>query len=470
MSSDKPDLSGRVETDLLGEKRIPADALWGIHTARALENFTVSGRPVHTELIRAMLDVKRACAATNRDLGYLDPAVAAAIQAACDDLGAGTLPGPIAVDSLQGGAGTSFNMNINEVVANLAEERLGGRRGDYRRVDPIGHVNLHQSTNDTFPTALKIAAIRLLRRLEPAIATLQSAFQDKERAFADIVKIGRTQLQDACPITVGAEFSAWAEALSRDRWRVFKCEERLRVVNLGGTAIGTGMAAPQRYIFQVVETLRAMTGLGLARAENLVDATQNADSFVEVSGILKAHAVNLFKISSDLRLLSSGPKTGFGEIRLPPVQAGSSIMPGKINPVICEAVGQAALQVMGNDTVVGLAAQSGQLELNAFLPLLAQALLDSLSQLEAACTMFRCRCIEGLSVDNAQCQRHVAESWAVVVALVGRLGYDTASAIGHEARETGKSVTQIVSERGLLDPTTLEQLLSADAMTALGHR
>jgi aspartate ammonia-lyase len=271
-------------------------------------------------------------------------------------------------------------------------------------------------------------------------------------------------------MSLGAEFSAWAEALSRDRWRVFKCEERLRVVNLGGTAIGTGLTAPRDYIFRVVDRLREETGFGLARAENLVDATQNADAFVEVSGILKAHAVNLFKISSDLRLLASGPRTGFGELKLPAVQAGSSIMPGKVNPVICEAVGQAAMLAIGNDAIVTLAAQSGQLELNAFLPLLAHALLQSLSVLDAACTIFRTRCVTGIEADPEACAAHVAHSWATVAALLPSLGYERAAEVAKAAQATGRSVVDLVIEGGLLDGETVRRLLSADAMTGLGWR
>lgn len=475
MSSDNRGAAGdnletRTESDLLGAGEVPAGVYWGVHTARALENFPLSGRRVHPELARAMLAVKSACARTNHRLGYLSDSVAEAIVDACRDVAEGPLFDQIVVDALQGGAGTSLNMNVNEVVANRAEERLGGRLGRYEKVHPNDHVNLHQSTNDAFPTALKIAAIRLLHRLEKSVADLQTAFQDKERAYSAVVKMARTELQDACPISYGATFSAWAEALSRDRWRVFKCEERLRVVNLGGTAVGTAIAAPRDYVFMAVETLRSETGLGLARAENLVDATQNVDCFVEVSGILKAHAVNLFKISSDLRLLSSGPQAGLGEVLLPPRQAGSSIMPGKVNPVICEAVGQAAMAVIGHDAVVALAAQNGQLELNAFLPLLADALLDSLTLLEAACRIFRAHCVEGLSVDEAVCRRQVRESRAVVAALLPRLGYALATEVAEEARKTDKSVIQIVLERGLIEPAILEDLLSANAMTSLGHR
>lgn len=460
----------RTETDLLGERDVPEDAYWGIHTLRAVENFPLTGRASNRHLAAAVARVKIAAARTNRATGHLPEEIADAIVAACREIIDGTLAGAIVVDALQGGAGTSLNMNVNEVVANRAEELLGGTRGAHARVDPVDHVNLHQSTNDVVPTAVRVAAITLLRRLEKSIALLQEAFQAKERAFADIVKIGRTQLQDACPMTLGAEFSAWAEAFARDRWRVFKCEERLRVVNLGGTAVGTGLTAPRAYIFRVVDALREETGFGLARAENLVDATQNADAFVEVSGILKAHAVNLYKISSDLRLLGSGPRAGLGELRLPPVQAGSSIMPGKVNPVICEAVGQVALRVIGNDAVVTAAAQSGQLELNAFVPVLAESLLESLELLEAACRIFRERCIIGIEPDRERLAAGVRDSWATVTALVPRIGYARAGELAAKARATGRAVAELAVEDGLADAETIERLLSAAAMTALGYR
>jgi len=460
----------RRERDPLGERDIPDESLWGIHTLRAVENFPISGRPPSSALIRAMAQVKAAAARTNRDLGFLPQDIADAILAACAEMAAGGLDGQIVVDALQGGAGTSLNMNVNEVLANRALELLGARRGDYARVDPLDHVNLHQSTNDVFPTAIKVAAIALLKRLEPAIAALQTAFQSREAAFADVVKIGRTQLQDAAPMSLGAEFSAWAEAVSRDRWRVFKCEERLRVVNLGGTAIGTGLTAPRDYIFAVTETLRAETGFNLSRAENLVDCTQNADPFVEVSGILKAHAVTLFKISSDLRLLASGPRAGLGELILPPVQAGSSLMPGKVNPVIAEAVGQTALYVIGNDAMVTAAAMSGQLELNAFLPLLADALLSSLTALEAVDRLFAERCVEGIEADRAVCAGHVAASWAIVTALVPLIGHERAAALAAQARASGRPVAELALEAGLADRATLDRLLSPGAMSALGYR
>jgi len=460
----------RQEADSLGTFAVPADAYYGVHTARAVRNFPLLGQPCSRALVQAMATVKLACARTNRDLGFLAADKADAIARACRELIDGNLAGAVVVDALQGGAGTSLNMNVNEVLANRAAEFLGGARGGYAHVHPLDHVNLHQSTNDVFPTALKVAAITLLRSLEKSITKLQAAFQAKESEFADVVKIGRTQLQDACPMSFGASFSAWAEALSRDRWRVFKCEERLRVVNLGGTAIGTGLTAPRDYIFLVVDKLREETGFGLARAENLVDATQNADSFVEVSGILKAHAVNLFKISSDLRLLASGPRTGLGDLHLPAMQAGSSIMPGKVNPVICEAVAQAAMLAIGNDAIVTMAAQNGQLELNAFLPLLAHALLQSLSVLAAANSMFCTQCVAGIEVDRDVCAQHVARSWATVTALVPRIGYERAADIAKRAQASGRAVAELVVEDGLLDAATVAALLSADAMTTLGYR
>lgn len=462
-------MSERTETDSLGALAVPAGALYGIHSVRAQANFPLTGQPCHPGLIRGVALVKLACARTNAALGYLDADVVQAIAQAASEVAVGQHREAVIVDALQGGAGTSLNMNLNEVIANRAEEILGGRRGEYRRVHPLHHVNLHQSTNDVFPTALKIAAIEGLHRLEKAIAALQTAFQAKEQEFAGIVKVGRTQLQDACPMTLGAECSAWAEAFGRDRWRVFKCEERIRVVNLGGTAIGTGLTAPRDYIFRATETLREITKMNLARAENLVDATQNADALVEVSGILKAHAVNLFKISSDLRLLASGPHAGIGELRLPAMQVGSSVMPGKVNPVICEAVGQSALQAIAQDLAVTSAAQSGQLELNAFLPLVAHALLGNLSLLERADTIFRERCIEGVQADAARCADLLEHSQAQVTALVPALGYELAAEVAKEALQTKQTIRAVVLSRGLLGEAVIDRLLSVDAMTALGY-
>ncbi|MFA6716333.1 MAG: lyase family protein, partial [Victivallaceae bacterium] len=337
----------RIEHDMLGEKNIPADAYYGIHSLRAAENFPLSGRPVRPELIRALALVKKACCQANAELGFLDENIAVAVSSACDEIRAGNFDGQFITDALQGGAGTSTNMNINEVIANRALELSGAAKGDYDKINPLDHVNLHQSTNDVYPTALKVAAALQLRELSERLAILQSSFQEKEKEFGSIVKIGRTETQDAVPMTLGAEFSAFAEAFARDRWRTFKAEERIRTVNLGGTAVGTGLTAPKRYIFLVIEKLRELSHLGLSRGENCVDQTANQDAFVEVSATLKACAVNFRKIACDLRQLHM-----IGEIRLQAVQAGSSIMPGKVNPVIPESIIQGAMSVFACDRLV----------------------------------------------------------------------------------------------------------------------
>jgi len=461
----------RTESDLLGQRNVPAEAMHGVHTERALENFALSGWQGNPGLTRAFGAVKLACARVNRELGAWreEPAKAQAIEAACIEMLEGRLDGCIVVDALQGGAGTSMNMNVNEVLANRALEILGRPRGDYAAVSPNDDINLHQSTNDTYPTALKVAAIWKLRALERAVVALQEAFQKKEKQFAHVVKLGRTQMQDAVLTTLGREMSAYAEAFARDRWRIYKCEERLRVLNLGGTAIGTGIGAPRQFIFMAVERLREITRLGIARAENLVEATQNADVFVEVSGILKACAANLLKICTDLRLLSSGPDAGLGEIRLPERQAGSSIMPGKVNPVIPEAATQAAMMVMGFDQVVAVACGMGSLELNPFLPLVAHALLSSLDLLERACYLLRVRCVDGIEADEARCRRHVENSTAVVTALVGEIGYKKAEEIAREMKATGATAREIATLRWrLMSAERFEELTSPEAVTRLG--
>ena len=460
----------RIERDLLGEVAVPAAGLHGAHTERALENFPLAGEPVHGELARAFGTVKLACARTNRTLGAwaADEAKADAIERACRELADGALAAEIVVDRLQGGAGTSTNMNVNEVLANRALQILGEPPGSYARVSPLDDINLHQSTNDTYPTALRLAAITLLHRLEEQVVTLQEAFQQKEQAFAHVVKVGRTQYQDAVLTTLGREMGAYAEALNRDRWRIYKCEERLRVVNLGGTAIGTGFAAPRQYIFRVVDALREITSIGFARAENLTEATQNTDVFVEVSGILKAHAMSLLKICGDLRLLSSGPEAGLGEIRLPQRQAGSSIMPGKVNPVIPEAVSQVALLVAGYDSTIAIAAGLGSLELNAFLPLIADCLLRSLSLLAQGDEVLRRFCIEGLEADEERCAMHVRASSAAATALVPEIGYEAACDVVRAAQAEEATIRDVVVAKGLLTAAQYEELLSAEAVCRLG--
>ena len=459
----------RTEHDILGALDIPEAARYGIHTRRALENFNVLGQPVHPGLARAFGAVKLAAVRTNRALGFLpDAAIANALELACAELLDGTLAPEIVVDALQGGAGTSTNMNVNEVLANRALEMLGQPHGAYAIVSPADTVNLHQSTNDTYPTAMRVAAIRALRDLEPAVVALQESFQEKERSFAHIVKVGRTEYQDAVLTTLGREMGAYAEALSRDRWRLHQSEERLRVVNLGGTAIGTGLGAPRDYIFRVVDQLREITGLGLARAENLVEATQNADVFVEVSGLLKALASTLIKISGDLRLMSSGPEAGLGEIRLPARQAGSSIMPGKVNPVIPEAVTQAALLAIGHDHALTTAVAMGSLELNAFMPLIAHTLLESFDLLTRACVALRCHCVDGIEADEARCRRHVENATATATALLPIIGYARASELVARAAGTGRGLKDVAVADGYVTAEQFDASTSPEAVCRLG--
>jgi aspartate ammonia-lyase len=410
----------RTEHDLLGERTIPADAYWGIHTLRAQENFIAHTALVPFRLIIALALVKKACCMTNCQLEYLDNATAQAMQAACDDVIAGTLKAEFPLDALQGGAGTSTNMNINEVIANRTLELLGHTKGDYATVHPIEHVNMHQSTNDVYPTALKIAVIQELRTLSAQLSALQNAFQNKEQEYSGILTIGRTELQDAVPITLGAQFASFAEAVARDRWRTFKCEERLRIVNIGGTAVGTGLGVPRRYIFLVIEKLRELTGLGLTRAENSMDQTANADAFVETAGMVNACAVNLIKIAGDLRLLHFS-----GEVSLPPVQAGSSFMPGKVNPVICEAVIAAGLRIKALNTIVTDAASLGTFQLCEFLPLLAAALLESLECCTAAATMLTNH-IPGIIAHSDVCTDHACRSTTIITAFLPHIGYERA--------------------------------------------
>ena len=460
----------RFEKDALGERPIPRYALHGIHTVRALENFPLAGRAVHPALVSAYGVVKLACATVNRDLGVWtsDPAKADAILGACGEMSEGRLTKAVVVDALQGGAGTSTNMNVNEVLANRTLQLLRERPGAYARVSPSDDINRHQSTNDTYPTALKLAVIWRIRDLEANLVALQEAFQSKEKEFAHVVKVGRTEMQDAVLTTLGREMGAYAEAFNRDRWRVYKCEERLRIVNLGGTAIGTGLAAPREYIFRVVDVLRDLTGIGFARAVNLMDATQNADVFVEVSGILKACAATLIKVSNDLRLLSSGPSAGLGEIRLPARQAGSSIMPGKVNPVIPEAVVQAALMVCAHDQALTAACSAGSLELNPFMPLIADCLLTECDLLSRSCDILRRHCVDGIEADEARCRAHVESATATATALVPAIGYEGASRVAALAVEQGKSMRAAALALGLLTDAQFDALISPEAVCRLG--
>ncbi|MBO1269227.1 aspartate ammonia-lyase [Arthrobacter cavernae] len=459
----------RREEDSLGVREVPAEAYWGVSTLRALENFPVSGRSIGSfrSLVWAFGAVKLAAARANESLGLLDGRCSAAIQQACTEVMDGLFDEAFVVDRIQGGAGTSTNMNANEVIANRALELLGHRKGDYAELDPIDHVNRSQSTNDAYPTAVKIAVHRGVEELCAEHARLTEAFRERAILFAGIVKVGRTQLQDAVPMTLGQEFGAFADTLVEDRLRLLELLPHLLEVNLGATAIGTGITAPPGYRAEVVRELAGITGLGVVSAGNLVEATSDTGVFLLVSGVLKRAAVKLSKICNDLRLLSSGPQAGFGEIILPAVQAGSSIMPGKVNPVIPEMVSQVAYRVVGADATVTLAAEGGQLQLNAFEPVMADALLESLQWLTAACRLLRERCVTGIQANEPLLLRRMAESLSVVTGLTPLLGYATAAGLAKEALASGRPIIELVRERGLLGELELAAALSPGMLAGL---
>lgn len=419
----------RIEKDSLGEMQLEEEKLYGIQTARAADNFDLQYKKTDLGLIYAIATVKKAAAITYRKLGIGRDGVYEAIAGACDMILQGKAEDAFVTDALQGGAGTSTNMNVNEVVANLALLNMGYKIGDYHRIHPLDDVNRGQSTNDVYPTALRIAAIQRLRSLSGECAKLQQALQIKEKEFDSIQKLGRTELMDAVPVTLGQEFGAYAQAIARDRWRLYKVEERLRQVNIGGTAVGAGNNAERKYRFGIIEELRELTGIGLAAAEYPMDITQNNDVFVEVSGLLKALSVNLMKISNDLRLMNSGPRGGFSEIALAPLQMGSTIMPGKVNPVVPEMAMQVSMRVMANDYAIGTAAAHGEFELNAFLPLIADSLLESLGLLENAVKLFRAKCIELIKPKEERCKELLEASYAFAAQYAPSLGYDKVSEI-----------------------------------------
>ncbi len=458
----------RRERDQLGTVDIPANAYYGIHTARAAENFPVSLRPVNMELLRSIVLIKKAAATANGRIGSLEQDKVNAIVKACDEILNGRLQEQFVTDAYQGGAGTSVHMNVNEVLANRALEITGKKKGEYEFVHPLEDVNLHQSTNDVFPTALRMAAIRKLRNLSEAFAELQESIQHKESENDKVLKLARTQLMDAVPMMAGQSFGAYARAISRDRWRLYKVEERLREINLGGTAIGTGINADKKYIFMVTELLQDLTGIGFARSEYPIDTTQNMDVFVEVSGLLKSAAVNLHKMANDLRLLNSGPFGGIGEIRLPVCQSGSSIMPGKNNPVIPEMVAQVSMRVAANDQAITSAALAGQLELNAFVPLIAECLLESMEMMNRAVVLFRDKCVEGIEVRQKQCQKNLDNSAVMVTPLVPLIGFEKASEIVGLCRKEGKSVREVLLQETNLTSEQVDRLLNPLAVTGPG--
>lgn len=454
----------RIEHDLLGHREVPDCAYYGIHTLRAVENFPVTGMPLsaHPDLVTALAEIKQAAAQANTDLGLLSAERAAAIVAACEEIRAGMLRDQFVVDVIQGGAGTSTNMNANEVITNRALELLGHGRGQYEHLHPLEHVNLSQSTNDVYPTAIKIGLQQGIARLTAAITALSDAFSIKSAEFADILKVGRTQLQDAVPMTLGQEVATFAVMLLEDVQRLREAATLITEINLGGTAIGTGVNTDPRYARRVREHLNAITSVQVSTASDLIEATQDVGAVVQLSGVLKRTAVKLSKICNDLRLLSSGPRAGFGEINLPAVQAGSSIMPGKVNPVIPEVVNQIAYRVIGNDLVVTMAAEGGQLQLNAFEPIIAHSLFETVELLTRACDILRERCVVGITANVEHLAALVENSIGVATALNPHIGYTAATRLAAAALAQNRTVNSLALEQGLISEEKLAMVLSPD--------
>ena len=458
----------RTERDSIGTKEVPAEAYYGVQSLRAKENFQITGLRVHPELIRAAAQIKKAAAITNNRVGKLDSRRANAIIQACDEIIAGKLHDQFIVDAIQGGAGTSMNMNANEVIANRAIEILGGRKGDYSVVAPNDHVNFGQSTNDVYPTCGKLAALTLLEQAQQELVRLAEALEAKGAEFGKVIKMGRTQLQDAVPILLGQEFAAYSKAVRRDIRRFDSAKDEMRVLNMGGTAVGTGLNADVDYVRQIVGVLSEVSGHRLVQCEDLIDGTQNLDGYAYVSGVLKTCAVNLSKMSNDLRLMSSGPRTGLGEINLPPKQNGSSIMPGKVNPVIPEVMSQVAFNVIGNDTTITMAAEAGQLELNAFEPVIFFNLFQSIETLKNGVKTLIDNCIAGITANEQHCRSLVDNSIGIITSICPYVGYQNAADIAKEALKTGKSVRDLLLEKKLFTGEQLDHILDPFVMTKPG--
>lgn len=458
----------RIEKDFLGEKEVSAEAYYGIQTLRAVENFPITGVPVHPELIRVLAVVKKAAALANMDVHLLPVPIGQAIVQAADEVAQGALAGEFIVDSIQGGAGTSINMNMNEVLANRAIELLGHTKGEYFHCNPNNHVNMSQSTNDAVPTAIKIAAYQLAMELVNTMEELHQGFRDKAEQFDDVIKMGRTHLQDAVPIRLGQEFGAYARVLGRDIERIHLSARHLLTVNMGATAVGTGLNAKLEYIDKVIEHLASEFRVPVVKAEDLVDATQNTDAYVELSAALKVCAVNMSKICNDIRMMASGPRAGLGELILPPRQPGSSIMPGKVNPVMAEVVNQVAFQVIGNDHTICLACEAGQFELNVMGPVIAFNLLQSLKIMKNGLDVFNRFAISGLEANRARCQAFVDQSFGIVTALNPHLGYEVAARLVKEALQTGESIKSMIIERGILTQEEVDEILDPIQMTTPG--
>lgn len=458
----------RIEEDTVGKIKVPAEAYYGVNALRCRENFHITGHGPDPVFTRALIQVKLACAKTNLAVGRLDEKAEKAIVKACERILDGEFMDQFITDAIQGGAGTSFNMNANEVICNVAIEELGGERGDYSILHPNDHVNMGQSTNDVIPTAGKMAMIRYFQALKQELESLIEALEQKGEEFDSFVKMGRTQLQDAVPIRLGQEFNAFAKVLKRDLDRMDLGIESLKEVNLGGTAIGTGLNADQDYVAQIVPCLAEIAEIDLVQADDLIDGTQNLDSFAFASSILKTLAVDLSKIANDLRLMSSGPLTGIGDIQLPARQAGSSIMPGKINPVIPEVVNQAAFATIGNDMTIGMAVEAGQLELNAFEPVIFYKMFESFKVLLGAITTLRDNCVKGITADKDKLADVVEHSVGPVTALAPHIGYAKASKIAKQALKTGTPVRTLVLEEGLMSEEDLDKVLNLYEMTEPG--
>ncbi|MDO5754806.1 MAG: aspartate ammonia-lyase [Tissierellia bacterium] len=458
----------RLEQDSIGEGKVPKEAYYGIHTKRGMDNFPITGQKLHVELVRALAIVKKACALANYEAGLLEEEVKDAIVKACDEIEDGKMMDEFITDPIQGGAGTTANMNANEVIANRANEIMGGKKGCYEYVHPNDHVNMGQSTNDVFPTSGKIAAVNIMERTVYELELLYDALMEKAVEFDHILKMGRTQLQDAVPIRLGQEFHAYASVVKRDIERMKRSKYKLRFINMGATAIGTGINVDPTYFKRIVPILKDLTGIDLVRSEDLIDGTNNVDNLVEVSGNLKTAAISLSKMASDFRLLSSGPKTMVADIKLPAKQAGSSIMPGKVNPVIPEVMNQVAYRVIGNDMTVTICGESGQLELNAFEPVLFYSLFESLEILANGVYTLRENCVKGIEANQKILDKDIRESVGIVTALVPHLGYTTTSKIAKESLEKDRPVRELIIEYNLMSEEMLDEILDPKAMTQPG--
>ena len=455
----------RMEHDSIGALNVPAEAYYGVQSMRAATNFQITHRPLHPVLIDSIVMVKKAAAITNEKSGKLDQQIAQAIIQACDEILNGNLRDQFIVDAIQGGAGTSANMNANEVIANRAIEILGGTKGDYSIVHPNDHVNMSQSTNDVIPTAGKITVLKLLPQTIKELEKLEKAMEEKEAEFDDILKMGRTQLQDAVPMRLGQSFGAFAHVLKRDIKRLKNVMDEMKVLNIGATAIGTAINVDPYYLANISYELSKVAGISLKQADDLIDATQNLDGFVSVSGVLKTCAVDISKISNDLRLMSSGPRTGLSEINLPARQNGSSIMPGKINPVIPEVVSQVAYLIIGHDYTITMAAEAGQLELNAFESVLFHHLFESIDTLKEAAATLTKHCITGITANTGQCEEYIEKSVGISTALCPYIGYAKSAEIAKKSLKTGISVKELVLEEGLLKEEELKEILKPEKMT-----